>query len=77
MIEVIGPEGKVHYRRPDGDPIEQEALRTPGYSVRHVKEVEELVAMGGKFYEIEGISFCDTPAHTWQLHRGVGYVRLD
>src|SRR5690348_11217643 len=32
--QIIGPDGKVHYRRPEGDPMCDEATRTPGYSVR-------------------------------------------
>lgn len=33
-MEIVGPDGKVHYRRPDGHPDIAEALSTPGYSVR-------------------------------------------
>lgn len=36
IAEIIGPSGKVHYRRPDGDPMIDEARQTPGYSVRFV-----------------------------------------
>jgi hypothetical protein len=32
-IEIWGPDGKVHYRRPPGHPDLAEALRRPGYSV--------------------------------------------
>jgi hypothetical protein len=34
QVEIIGPDGKVHYRRPAGHPDIEEAKRTPGYSVR-------------------------------------------
>lgn len=44
MVEIVGPPtfnsdgsqnpGTVHYRRPEGDPMIDEARRTPGYSVR-------------------------------------------
>jgi hypothetical protein len=33
-VEIIGPDGKVHYRRHHEHPDVLEALRTPGYSVR-------------------------------------------
>lgn len=33
-VEIIGPDGKVHYRRPEGDPLLDEARQTQGYSVR-------------------------------------------
>lgn len=36
IAEIIGPSGKVHYRRPENDPMVQEARQTPGYSVRIV-----------------------------------------
>lgn len=36
IAEIIGPDGRVHYRRPYGDPMVDEALKTPGYSVRIV-----------------------------------------
>ena len=32
--EIIGPDGKVHYRRPVDHPDIDEALDTPGYGVR-------------------------------------------
>jgi hypothetical protein len=34
IVEIVGTDGKVHYRRPEGDPMIDEAKRTPGYSVR-------------------------------------------
>ena len=37
IAEIVGPSGRVHYRRPTGDPLVSEALRTPGYSVRYVE----------------------------------------
>lgn len=36
IAEIIGPSGRVHYRRPSGDPLVQEARQTLGYSVRIV-----------------------------------------
>jgi len=32
-IEIVGPDGKVHYRRPVGDPMGDEARARPGYRV--------------------------------------------
>jgi hypothetical protein len=37
IAEIIGPSGRVHYRRPIGHPLIAEALKTPGYSVRYVE----------------------------------------
>ena len=34
QVEIIGPDGTVHYRRPEGHPMIEEALSRPGYSVR-------------------------------------------
>ena len=43
LIEIVGPStflngverpGTVHYRRMEGDPLIDEAIKTPGYSVR-------------------------------------------
>lgn len=42
-----------------------------------IKQVEELIAIGGKFYQIDGESWCDTPLHSWKLVPGVGFVRQD
>lgn len=39
IAEIIGPSGRIHYRRPPDDPLVDEARATPGYSVRLV-EVE-------------------------------------
>ncbi len=36
IAEIIGPDGRIHYRRPATDPAVDEARRTPGYSVRMV-----------------------------------------
>jgi hypothetical protein len=35
--EIVGPDGKVHYRRPPSHADVAEAERTPGYSVRLVE----------------------------------------
>lgn len=37
IAEIVGPSGRVHYRRPHDDPMVEEAKRTPGYSVRLVE----------------------------------------
>jgi hypothetical protein len=37
LAEIIGPDGRVHYRRPEGDPLITQAYNTPGYSVRFVE----------------------------------------
>lgn len=37
IAEIVGPNGRVHYRRPPDDPMVEEAKRTPGYSVRLVE----------------------------------------
>jgi hypothetical protein len=37
LAEIVGPSGKVHYRRPPSHPDVAEARRTPGYSVRLVE----------------------------------------
>ncbi len=42
-----------------------------------VKQPEQLLAMGGKFYAIAGVSWCDTPFDSWRLVPGLGYVRDD
>lgn len=36
LAEIVGPSGRVHYRRPRGDALIEQAERTPGYSVRFV-----------------------------------------
>jgi hypothetical protein len=36
FAEIFGTDGRVHYRRPLGDPLIAEAEQTPGYSVRVV-----------------------------------------
>lgn len=38
IAEIVGPSGRVHYRRPPDDPLVEEARNTPGYSVRLVDE---------------------------------------
>jgi hypothetical protein len=37
QVEIRGPDGRVRYRRPANHPDVQEALRTPGYSVRGMR----------------------------------------
>jgi len=38
IAEIVGPSGRIHYRRPTDDPLVAEAQDTPGYTVRIVKE---------------------------------------
>jgi hypothetical protein len=42
---------------------------------RNVKQVEDLVNEGGRFYTMNGESWCDTPTDSWRLVPGKGYVR--
>jgi hypothetical protein len=37
IAEILGPDGRIHYRRPPDDPLVDEARATPGYSVRMVE----------------------------------------
>lgn len=37
IAEIVGPTGRVHYRRSPDDPLVDEARRTPGYSIRLVE----------------------------------------
>ena len=46
-------------------------------SEHDVKQAEELLAMGGKFYTLSDGSWCDTSVDSWRLVAGVGYVRAD
>lgn len=41
-VEIIGPDGKVHYTRPHDHPDVLEAFQTRGYSVRGVEEQDPL-----------------------------------
>jgi hypothetical protein len=38
IAEIVGPDEKVHYRRPEGHPDIDEAEATPGYWVRYYDE---------------------------------------
>jgi len=38
IAEIVGPDGKVHYRRSADDKLVEEARKTPGYSVRFIRE---------------------------------------
>ena len=55
QVEILGPDGKVHYRRPHDHPDVWEALKTPGYSVHGenpadcVRLLAYLVAKGFNF----------------------------
>ena len=41
------------------------------------KTLEELLALGGRFYEMQGEAWCDTPLDSWKLVPGVGWVRWE
>jgi len=45
-VEVVGADGEVHYRRPEGDPLLQEARRTPGVTLREAPRLDWVVAGG-------------------------------
>jgi len=54
QVEILGPSGTVHYRRPCTDPIVIEALETPGYSLRwpYCVDVKEIInALPAKYVE--------------------------
>jgi hypothetical protein len=39
---------------------------------------EELIAMGGRFYDLDGESWCDTRLYSWRLNVATGlYERQD
>lgn len=38
IAEIVGPSGRVHYRRPPDDPLVEQARHTPGYTVRLVEK---------------------------------------
>ena len=38
IAEILGPTGRVHYRRPVDDPLVEDAKKRPGYSVRFVEQ---------------------------------------
>lgn len=65
IAEILGPDGRVHYRRPPDDPMVEEAKRLGGYSVRLV--------------EAETVEFSRdvTWARLQELGRGVGGVTTD
>ncbi len=52
MYAIIGPDLKVHYRRPEGHDMLEEARRTPGYRVVPVAE-ESKVATRDPLYAVE------------------------
>jgi hypothetical protein len=65
-------EAQIHFTEDDV----KRATKKPDPS-RVVKQVEELLTMGGKFFAIDGESYCDTALHSWKLEPGIGFVRLD
>jgi hypothetical protein len=54
IAEIVGPTGRVHYRRPIGDKLIAEAEGTPGYSVRIVREDSYDVGHGFRFHGSKG-----------------------
>lgn len=42
---------------------------------QEVKTIEELLAMGGKFYKLGEESWCDTTINSWKLVPMKGYVK--
>jgi hypothetical protein len=55
FAEIIGTDGKVHYRRPLGDPLIAEAEKTPGYTVRIITlEVPGVAALRASNATIQG-----------------------
>lgn len=65
IAEIIGPSGRVHYRRPLGDKMIAEAESTPGYSVRMVPEDSHDVGHGFRVRGSKG-----DPAHR-KLRRSI------
>jgi hypothetical protein len=53
---------------------EVERLRQVIPAPSQVKTFEELLAEGGIFYDLAGVSWCDTAADSWVLVPGMGYV---
>jgi len=54
IAEIVGPTGRVHYRRPLGDKLIAEAEATPGYSVRVVPENRHALSHGFCWREAKG-----------------------
>jgi hypothetical protein len=54
------------------------ATDRPAEPEPELKQLEDLLAMGGKFYTMGGESWCDTAVDSWKLvpERG-GFVRFD
>lgn len=67
IAEIIGPSGRVHYRRPVDDPLVEEAKKTPGYSVRLVVICPNCNDAASGEYE----------GPTCEVCRGYGYVESE
>ncbi len=68
LVEIYGPSGRIHYRRPVGDPLVEEAIRTPGYAAVYVeRETVETPGVctwcGGSGIEEERLADCDKRDH--------------
>jgi hypothetical protein len=64
IAEIYGPKGRIHYRRPVGDPLIKEAMITPGYAVLYVtRETQERTGVctwcGGTRVEEVRIAYSD------------------
>lgn len=55
--EVIGPDGTVHYRRPDGDPLLLEGVKRPGYWLRKQSVEEERPMVGALGGVLDGLEW--------------------
>jgi hypothetical protein len=65
IAEIVGPDGRVHYRRPPDDPMVEQAKRLAGYSVRLVES------------ETPEERRDTTPARLQELGRSVGGITTD
>jgi hypothetical protein len=44
-------------------------------TVGEIRSPEALAAMGGQFYQLDGVKWCDTATASWRLAPGIGYVK--
>lgn len=56
-------------------PDVNECQEFPAIRPEDVKQVEELIALGGKFYTMGNESWCDTELYSWKLIHRVGTSR--
>lgn len=68
IAEIVGPSGRVHYRRPVDDPLVEQAKQTPGYSVRVVEKETVEVPYEWDFDDIEDQdNWCERCHNTGEL----------